>query len=361
MKRWLSRINPALSIFTFLFFVNHLYAQEIPVRNGDLLFLETTFNFGEIDEGEIITHKFDFTNTGDKPVRLTDVNATCGCTIADYTKKPTEPGKGGTITVKFVSNNRIGDIKSTVFIEHDGESRVEQLTLTGFVKAKPITGKDVTEVGPFRISEKNLELNQIATGKKVRRLVKIQNVGQGKIGFKSERSPDFITVTLPPFMIEKGATASVHLTINTVGLEPGLQSYDIKLMPYDTSLEPVLLTIHATVIDESRSDADASIIEFESTLIDLGKIKKGETVNTSFIFRNKGSKELQFKSIRPGCGCTVTDLTKPYYQPGEQGKMDVTFNTDSLIGEVIKDILIETNDPGKPEIRLIIKAEISEK
>jgi hypothetical protein len=53
------------------------------------------FNFGTIVAGKRITHSFSFMNNGDAPLILSDINATCGCTVAkDWPKIPIKPVKG---------------------------------------------------------------------------------------------------------------------------------------------------------------------------------------------------------------------------------------------------------------------------
>ncbi|MFA7445446.1 MAG: DUF1573 domain-containing protein, partial [Flavobacteriaceae bacterium] len=47
---------------------------------------------------------FEFTNTGDAPLVITDVKTTCGCTVPSKPKEPIMPGKTGEIQVKYNMN-----------------------------------------------------------------------------------------------------------------------------------------------------------------------------------------------------------------------------------------------------------------
>ena len=68
---------------------------------AEATFKEISYNFGTIQESKgPVTHKFEFTNTGNKPLIITYAAASCGCTKPEYPTKPIKPGKKGTIKVK---------------------------------------------------------------------------------------------------------------------------------------------------------------------------------------------------------------------------------------------------------------------
>src|SRR5687767_7399760 len=50
--------------------------------------ISTTFNFGKIKVNKPVNHTFTFTNTGSEPLVITSVKASCGCTVAEYSKDP---------------------------------------------------------------------------------------------------------------------------------------------------------------------------------------------------------------------------------------------------------------------------------
>lgn len=91
--------------------------------NGDsddalprIKFDQTEFNTGKITQGEVKNFKYNFKNTGKAPLVISEVNASCGCTVArNYPKGKIMPGEGGTIEVEFDSDNKWG--KQTVAID----------------------------------------------------------------------------------------------------------------------------------------------------------------------------------------------------------------------------------------------------
>ncbi len=73
--------------------------QKYPV----MTFKETSHDFGTIHEKDVVKHVFKFKNTGNAPLLITNMRASCGCTAANYSKKPILPGEEGQFTVTFNS------------------------------------------------------------------------------------------------------------------------------------------------------------------------------------------------------------------------------------------------------------------
>jgi len=102
---------------------NQARLQDIAQKNKQgnyetaIKFDESEFDFGEITKGSIVTHEFAFTNTGTKPLIISEVIASCGCTTPDFTKSPVLPDKKGSVTVTFDSSGYTGTVNKTVRIE----------------------------------------------------------------------------------------------------------------------------------------------------------------------------------------------------------------------------------------------------
>ena len=77
---------------------------------------QTNHDFGQIPQGETVRHTFRFKNTGDEPLRLTRVKASCGCTTPSYSSEPIAPGEEGFIEVAFNSRGRSGPQRKTVVV-----------------------------------------------------------------------------------------------------------------------------------------------------------------------------------------------------------------------------------------------------
>ncbi|MCI0486778.1 MAG: DUF1573 domain-containing protein [Blastocatellia bacterium] len=72
--------------------------------------------FGEQLEGKTVTRSFIVKNKGKKPLEITAVDASCGCTTVDF-PKTIAPGREKSITVKVNIGNVAGEHVKTVTIK----------------------------------------------------------------------------------------------------------------------------------------------------------------------------------------------------------------------------------------------------
>lgn len=75
-----------------------------PAAQDSIIFDKLEHNYGTIQKGGDGNSVFTFTNKGQKPLVLSNVRASCGCTTPEWTKTPVSPGKTGIIKVKYNTN-----------------------------------------------------------------------------------------------------------------------------------------------------------------------------------------------------------------------------------------------------------------
>ncbi|MBT8327746.1 MAG: DUF1573 domain-containing protein [Bacteroidia bacterium] len=138
------------NLFLLLAFVFGFTTLSQAQNDGNKLTLSTeatpkmaiekkSHDFGTIEEGVQATVTFTFKNTGNAPLVLNSVKASCGCTTPKWTKEPVAPGAEGTITAIYNSKGRPGNFTKTITVKHNGEGGTEFLTIRGVVnKAAPV-------------------------------------------------------------------------------------------------------------------------------------------------------------------------------------------------------------------------------
>jgi len=104
-------------------------------QKSKFVFEEQTVDFGFIKMGEEIDHSFYFKNVDKKAHSISNVQASCGCTMAAYPFIPIEPNEKGKIDVHFNSKGRFGRQTAEITIFIEGESEVYNLYLKGVVSA----------------------------------------------------------------------------------------------------------------------------------------------------------------------------------------------------------------------------------
>jgi len=107
------------------------------MSNGpEMKFENVTHDFGKIQEGDKVTYKFNFANTGKSPLIIADAVASCGCTIPTWPKTPIKPGDGGQIEVTFSSVGKKGLQDKMVTITANTNPRQNVVHLVGEVLEK---------------------------------------------------------------------------------------------------------------------------------------------------------------------------------------------------------------------------------
>ena len=85
-------------------------------------FKEETINYGEVEKGKDDGIRvFEFTNTGDQPLIITNAKSSCGCTVPEWSKEPIAPGGKGQIKVQY--NMNPGPISKTITIESNAVNK----------------------------------------------------------------------------------------------------------------------------------------------------------------------------------------------------------------------------------------------
>lgn len=105
-------------------------AGKFPV----MTFAETEYDFGTIDAGTNVEHRFKFTNTGEAPLVIVDAKSSCGCTVPEKPDGPIAPGDEGELLVKFNGSGK-NQVSKTVTITANTQAGKETLKIKAFVNA----------------------------------------------------------------------------------------------------------------------------------------------------------------------------------------------------------------------------------
>jgi len=93
---------------------------------------------------------------------------------------------------------------------------------------------------------------------------------------------------------------------------------------------------------------------FKTDRIEFGDIIQGDKITKAFEFTNTGDADLIITSVNGSCGCTVANnWPKKPVRPGENGKIEVTFNSEGKDGQQVKQITILANtNPASTTVAL---------
>jgi hypothetical protein len=100
------------------------------------------YHFGRVAIGQSVDWTYRFKNTGEAPLVLSQVTASCGCTtIKEWTKTPIEAGGVGEIVVNLNTTNLSGQVHKTIYVLSNTLPAVNHLELLGEVVGKDIKDK----------------------------------------------------------------------------------------------------------------------------------------------------------------------------------------------------------------------------
>jgi hypothetical protein len=97
---------------------------------------------------------------------------------------------------------------------------------------------------------------------------------------------------------------------------------------------------------------------FPEEIHNFGSLKAGELVSFTFTFRNEGTKTLTITEVDSGCGCTQVNIPDKIIEPGQEGQIEVLYNSAGEIGRQLKTITI-TSNAETPKKQLMIRADVT--
>jgi len=108
-----------------LFITFSLNAQEFK-------FEEESINYGKIDKGSNGERVFIFTNVGNQPLIIKNIQSSCGCTVPKKPTEPIMPGEKGEIKVSY-DTNRVGGFSKSITIFSNAKNSRKVIVIKGFV------------------------------------------------------------------------------------------------------------------------------------------------------------------------------------------------------------------------------------
>ncbi len=147
-------------------------------------------------------------------------------------------------------------------------------------------------------------------------------------------------------------------------LQSGCQEETIPV-PEKQKTEPKITAKPAAkplkIVPRTTAKSDpktAPRVQVENPIIDFGVMGPNKRKTGKYNFKNVGQGTLKITRVKPVCGCTVPELDKKEYAPGESGTINVTYRSSTKKGAVSKHLYIESNDPENPRFQLTVKANV---
>lgn len=169
---------------------------------------ESTYDFGEVYQGEKVLHTFAFENTGDEPLVIDRVRSSCGCTAVLLSAKNLAPGSQGEVQANFDSTRFRGKVQKTIYLySNDPNQPVMQLHIKGTVL-------EIVKVTPTQVNFGHVTLEE-----RLSTQVVLRNQSDGPLTFgKPTTTAEELRAEMPETSLAKGEEVSIALTLT---LKPG--------------------------------------------------------------------------------------------------------------------------------------------
>lgn len=103
---------------------------------AEFKFEKETHDFGKVPQGTPVSIDFKFTNIGDEPLIISNIESVCGCTVPKYTKTPVLKGQSGTITVTY-NAAALAPFSKGLTIKSNAKTPIKVIYIKGEVVAAP--------------------------------------------------------------------------------------------------------------------------------------------------------------------------------------------------------------------------------
>lgn len=354
-----------LLVLSFGFFAFSLWSQPAMKLSG------SEHNFGTFkEEAGKQTYNFVVMNTGNQPLVIQNIVASCGCTTPEWTKSPIPPKGTGKITAIYDPVNRPGPFNKTLSVYTNSKPEVVVLVIKGEVIPREKTVEELFTfpVGSVRFESNHLAFTNVKKNEKKVRVMQIINPGKVAAKVEFEGVPAHLTLKSNPETLKPGQKGMIEGTFDATKNQGwGNVSDLIKVKIDGVVQDKVYYYVSANLVEDfsdlSKDDlAKAPVFKLASSNVDMGKIPGSTAKDVEFFFTNEGESDLIIRHIRSTCGCTAIQqgTQGTGIKPGESSSIKAVFNSGSYKGKVTKAIYVYTNDPKNSEVVLMLSADVQQ-
>jgi hypothetical protein len=218
---------------------------------GVLQFETDNHDFGKVPEGTMATYEFKFKNTGNQPVVIANVQASCGCTTPDWTKTPVLPGKSGLVKAVYSSAGRPGVFNKTVTVTSNATEPSKVLSIKGTVLTKDemkatLTPAQMAQSPHLVLDQSSHNFGKIEAGQQPIARFTVKNTGKTPLVLGALTSGcNCVGYRTPPSPIAPGQSQVVELLYSQRQL--GEMSDAVTISSNDVSGD-AKLTLKATIV-----------------------------------------------------------------------------------------------------------------
>lgn len=329
-----------------------------------ITFSEKVHDFGNIQWNVPVTAEFKVINKGNKPLVITKVTTSCGCTVAGWTKEPIYPGASGFVKSTFDAK-AVGRFHKTVGVYCNAADKPIYLTIKGSVSTE-VKNYDAYpyQIGDIRLDKNEVEFPDANKGDKPVAEIKLVNTSDKVYEPVLMHLPPYLKAEAIPAKLGKDRTGVIRLTLDSRHLiNMGLTQTSVYLARFSgdkVGEENEIVVSSVLLPDFSRlSEAEklnAPSIRLSANELDMGVIGTKDKITQKVTLTNTGKSRLDIRALQVFNPAVNVSLKKKYIEPGASTTLKVTLHTKGLKKQKTSPrLLMITNDPEHPKVVIKIK------
>lgn len=344
-------------------------AQKTP-QTTILCFDSNEYDFGHIlEQNGSVSHTFSFENCSDHPVVIIAVETTCGCTAAEFSKKPILAGEHGEITLRFDPTGRPGSFSKQADIYDATRSHIATLTITGDVEPRPLT---IEEAYPFdmgggvRFSATFIPFGYLSHGEPKQSYIECINTSKRGVTLQLHSTIESGLLDIDaPTTLNAGEKQRINLTYSAPkGCDLFCTADDIMEVWIDGKKSTFGLSCN-TIVVERYSPNDkfpAPQAQLNKNIANFGTLKRdGAPKRLSLIIVNLGGDPLRIEGVEAPDGVRLSIGRGTTIHAGEELEFDIEFNpAGAEFGYYTERLRLFTNDPVRPMRQIRLTASIEQ-
>ena len=345
--------------------VTALFTLIYGVSGAQIKFLKNSHDFGEIaEDGGKVEHIFTLRNDSAKPVVIVSAYASCGCTKAEFSRKPIMPDSTTTVKVVFDPMNYPGMFaRKVTLVTADGALK-EPLLITGRVTPRKKTIEEQYPIimgGGVRAATNAHSFGYLEHGKAKQSTFELYNGSDKTVMLAIENPYSELEFYLPERL-----AAGEEVAINFACLLPenseiyGSVSRSVWLVVDGVKAKyPFILNGLAIDCREENANNHSQMIAMSENFIKFGAVKCNVAKLAHTIeVRNEGDRAIEIRKLEISEEGFSADLEgDSTIEAGGRRKIKVEIYPSQLpFGAVVERLRIVSNDPKMPVMTIRVSA-----
>jgi len=335
------------------------YSQKISTTS-------TIVDLGQVQFYKPASGIFDLKNTGNKPLQISKVDTSCGCTLVSYPEKAIPAGEGFTIKVTYDAR-MMGHFDRVIEVYSNGSKKPLRLDLKGVVveEVTDFKGNFPFKLGDLTADCNAIEFDDVRLGEVFQEKFHVYNPTGKVVKPQILHLPSYLKAEVSPTNVAPNRSAEITVTLDSrqmrdygltqtqiyLGANPGEKVSPSKAIDVALVLLPPIQEMTLNQL-ENAPKMKISSTQLSMPITD-GK-KKSETIEIT----NTGYSRLEIQSIQMYTTGLEIKLNKNALMPGETAKLKVTTIPKELKNLKTRPrILMITNDPDQPKVVVYVNVD----